>query len=233
MNTPKPRSPVLAELRFAERRREFDGLDLAERFALIHRTNLWGAETSRSGLGSELDATSSLRRELSELLKRLEIKTLLDLPCGDFTWMAQMDLDGITYLGADIVREIVATNDARYGRPGQIEFRQLDLVSDPLPAANLVLCRDCLVHLSFANINRAIANLKRCGTRWLLTTTFTDAAANHDIEDGDWRVLNMQQAPFLFPAPEAVINEGCTEAGGDYADKSLGLWRVEDLPGDA
>jgi len=233
VNTPKPRSPVLAELRFAERQREFDRLDLAERFALIHRTNLWGAETSQSGLGSELNATSSLQRELSQLLKRLEITTLLDLPCGDFTWMAQMDLRGITYLGADIVPAIIAVNDARYGRPGQIEFRQLDLVSDPLPAADLVLCRDCLVHLSFANINRAIANLKRSGARWLLTTTFPDASANRDIDDGDWRALNMQQAPFLFPAPEIVINEGCTEAGGDYADKSLGLWRVEDLPGDA
>lgn len=233
MNTPKPRLPVLAELRFAERRREFDGLDLAERFALIYRTNLWGAETSQSGLGSELDATSWLRRELSQLLKRLEITTLLDLPCGDFTWMAQMDLGGITYLGADIVPAIIATNDARYGRSGHIEFRQLDLVSDPLPSVDLVLCRDCLVHLSFANINRAIANLKRSGGRWLLTTTFPDVSANRDIDDGDWRVLNMQQAPFLFPAPLAVINEGCSEAGGDYADKSLGLWRVEDLPGDA
>jgi hypothetical protein len=46
-------------------------------------------------------------------------------------------------------------------------------------------------------------------------------------------VLNLQYAPFLFPAPLAVINESCTEAGGDYADKSLALWRVEDLPGDA
>ncbi len=207
MDTPKPRSPVLAELRFAERRRDFDGLNLAERFALIHRTNLWGAETSQSGLGSELDATSSLRRDLSQLLKRFEVTTLLDLPCGDFTWMAQMNLGGITYVGADIVPDIIAVD--------------------------LVLCRDCLVHLSFANIHRAIANLKRSGARWLLTTTFPDASANRDIADGDWRVLNLQHAPFLFPAPLAVINEGCTEAGGDYADKSLGLWRVEDLPGDA
>lgn len=233
MDTPKPRSPVLAELRFAERRRDFDGLDLAERFALIHRTNLWGAETSQSGLGSELDATSTLRRELSQLLKRFEVTTLLDLPCGDFTWIAQMDLRGIAYLGADIVPDIIASNVARYERAGHIDFHLLDLVSDPLPAADLVLCRDCLVHLSFANIHRAIANLKRSGTRWLLTTTFPDASANRDIENGDWRVLNLQYAPFLFPAPLAVINEGCTEAGGDYADKSLALWRVSDLPGDA
>jgi hypothetical protein len=233
MDTPKPRSPVLAELRFAERRHDFDGLGLAERFALIHRTNLWGAETSQSGLGSELEATSTLRRKLSQLLKRVEVTSLLDLPCGDFTWMAQMDLGDITYIGADIVPDIIASNAARYGRAGHIHFRLLDLVSDPLIAVDLVLCRDCLVHLSFANIHRAIANLKRSGARWLLTTTFPDAPANRDIEDGDWRVLNLQQTPFLFPEPEAMINEGCTEAGVDYADKSLALWRMSDLPGEA
>lgn len=232
MDTPKPRSPVLAELRFAARHHEFDGLDLAERFALIYRTNLWGAETSQSGLGSELDATLSLRRGLTHLLSSLGVTSILDLPCGDFTWIAQMDLSGIHYLGADIVPEIAATNAAHYGRSGQIDFRELDLVNDPLPAADLILCRDCLVHLSFANIHRAIANVKRSGARWLLTTTFPDAPTNRDIEDGDWRVLNFEHAPFLFSAPLAVINEGCAEAGGDYADKSLALWRVADLPDD-
>lgn len=232
MDTPKQRMPVLAELRFAERRREFDGLDLAERFELIYRTNLWGAETSQSGLGSELDATASLRHDLARLLRSLEMTSILDLPCGDFTWMAQMDLSGIHYLGADIVPDIVTANAARHGRAGQIDFSQLDLVNDPLPTADLILCRDCLVHLSFANVHRAIANAKRSGARWLLTTTFPDAPANRDIEDGDWRVLNFRHAPFLFPAPLALINEGCTEAGGDYADKSLALWRVSDLPGE-
>lgn len=233
MDRSRRRTPVLAEIRFAERRCEFDGLDLTTRFELIYRTNLWGAEKSQSGLGSELDATTSLRRDLTQLLRRLRVQSILDLPCGDFTWMAQMDLGGIRYLGADIVPDIVAANAAHYGHAGHIDFARLDLVSDTLPAADLVLCRDCLVHLSFANIHRAIANLKRSGTCWLLTTTFPDASANRDIEDGDWRVLNLQYAPFLFPAPLAVINEGCTEAGGDYADKSLALWRVGDLPDNA
>eukprot|EP01035_Chromulina_nebulosa_P051975 gene51975-70836_t len=108
MDTPKQRMPVLAELRFAEWRCEFDCLDLAERFKLIYRTNLWGAETSQSGLGSELDATASLRHDLAHLLRSFEVTSILDLPCGDFAWMAQMDLSGIRYLGADIVPDIVA-----------------------------------------------------------------------------------------------------------------------------
>lgn len=232
MSTSKPRTPVLAEQRYAERRQEFASLDLAARFDLIHRTNLWGAEQSTSGLGSELAATATLRHELSRLLRDLDIKSLLDLPCGDFTWMSHTDLAGITYVGADIVPAIIAANTTKHAISGWVDFLQLDLVADPLPAADLILCRDCLVHLSFDHIRRAIGNMKRSGSQWLLTTTFIDVTENRDVEDGDWRTLNLQHAPFGFPEPRAIIIEGCTEANGDYADKALGLWRPADLPGE-
>ncbi len=224
------RRPVLAQQRFAERRDEFANLDLAQRFDLIHRTNLWGADSSASGVGSELIATATLRRELSALLRALDVRSVLDLPCGDFAWMAHMDLSGIRYLGADIVTGLIEANTAKYAMTDRIGFRHLDLVADPLPTADLIICRDCLVHLSFANMRRALDNIRRSGSRWLLTTTFLHLADNRDIEDGDWRPLNLQRAPFGFPEPEAVIVEGCDEAGGDYADKALALWPVARLP---
>jgi hypothetical protein len=188
----KRRVPALAELRFAERRREFDGLGLAERFDLIYRTNLWGGEQSSSGLGSGLEATATLRRELSQLLQRLGVRTILDLPCGDFTWMAHTDLNGITYFGADIVPAIVSANSTKHGAVGRINFCCLNLVADRLPPVDLILCRDCLVHLSFKNIHHAIANVKRSGARWLLATTFPGIDENLDIDDGDWRALNFR-----------------------------------------
>jgi hypothetical protein len=227
--TEKKRTPVLAEIRFAERRSEFQNLGLAERFGLIYRTNFWGAESSSSGVGSELAATKTLRREFSDLLRRLQVKSLLDLPCGDFTWMSEVDLQGIQYTGADIVDDVVKANAETYGNDHR-QFSQIDLVSGSIPRSDLVLCRDCLVHLSFAQINQAIANLKRSGSRWLLTTTFPDVHENRDIEAGDWRPLNLQSAPFFFPNPVQVIVEDCSEAGGDYADKSLGLWAIDGLP---
>jgi hypothetical protein len=216
-------------LRFAERRKEFSGLDLTERFELIYRTNLWGADASVSGLGSELSATVRLRQEFSGLLHNMGVKTLLDLPCGDFTWMAETDLRGVHYIGADIVQEIVDANARNYGGVNR-EFERLDLVEDSLPLSDLVLCRDCLVHLSFGHINRAIENIRQSGSRWLLTTTFPDLYENRDIEDGDWRALNLQAAPFFFPEPAVLIDEGCTEADGEYADKSLALWSISSLP---
>lgn len=105
----------------------------------------------------------------------------------------------------------------------------LDLTTSPLPAADLLLCRDALVHLSFADIGRALANLRRAAIPWLLTTTFPEEPSNEDIVTGDWRPLNLERAPFHFPPPARLLNEGCTEGDGRFADKSLGLWRVADL----
>ena len=223
------RRPALAHVRYVERRDELSGLTPAERFALIHRTNLWGAAEAASGLGSELAATATVRTGLQDLLARYGVRRLLDLPCGEFAWMAAVDLTGIEYIGGDIVPDIVAVNRTRHAVPGR-GFRRLDLLEDDLPQADLVLCRDCLVHFSFANICCALQNLRASGARYLLTTSFVELPENSDIDDGDWRPLNLQVAPFRFPPPLEVFLENCTEAGGDYRDKALALWGIEDLP---
>ena len=93
----------------------------------------------------------------------------------------------------------------------------------------MVLCRDCLVHLSYQNIWRALANILASGAQWLLMTNFLRIESNRDIEDGDWRPLNFELPPFALPPPERAIVENCAEAAGAYDDKALCLWRVETL----
>jgi hypothetical protein len=209
---------------FQARRDEFEGLSLPDRFDRIVRTNLWGADSSRSGLGSQLTATADLREALPAFLLRHGITSLLDIPCGDFGWLRTIDLP-IPYIGADIVESLVQDNQRRYGGPNR-RFVRLDLTSDPLPRTDAILCRDCLVHLSFANVFRAIDNIRASGTRYLLTTTFLEHERNEDIDDGDWRMLNLQRPPVNFTPPIDVLVEGCREGNGAYADKALGLWEI-------
>jgi hypothetical protein len=66
---------------------------------------------------------------------------------------------------------------------------------------------------------------------YLLTTTFPDHDQNEDVEDGDWRLLNLELPPFSLPKPLAIFTEHCEEEGGAFADKSLALWRVATLNG--
>jgi len=229
MSKSRPRPRVPAQIAFEARRQEFADLPLQERFSRIFTSNLWTAE-SPSGLGSELSATAGVRDQLPAILMALGAGSLLDLPCGDFGWLSTVTLD-LDYTGGDIVPALVDANTARYATPGsRRRFMRLDLTSDPLPRADVVLCRDCLVHLSFAHIAQAFANLRRSGSTWLLTTTFLEHDENADIETGDWRMLNLTHAPFELPPPEHVLIEGCTESDGAYADKALGLWKISDLP---
>jgi len=200
---------------------------MAEVFNEIYVTNHWGSEVSHSGGGSDLQQTTVIRETLPALLRELGVQSMLDVPCGDFHWMRTLEL-GVDYTGADVVAALIAENTAAYTNERR-RFALLDIANDTLPRVDLVFCRDLLVHFSFADALRALANLKRSGSTWLLTTTFTNRTNNVDITTGEWRPINLQLPPFDFPPPQRMINENCTEFGTDWADKSLGLWRLVDL----
>lgn len=186
---------------------------------------------SVSGTGSTLDATKTIRDELPPLLKSLGVRSLLDIPCGDVHWMSKVDIDDISYWGADIVPANVEHNHNRYGYRNGICFIERDITKDELIPVDLIFCRDCLVHFSTEDIWKALRNIYTSGAKYLLTTTFTERKENHDIPTGGWQTLNLQIAPFFFPEPLAIINERCPEQDGAYADKSLALWKITDLEG--
>lgn len=214
---------------FARREAAGESLSPLERFRYVYRAHHWQGSASPSGAGAAADQTRAVRTLLPELCRALGVRTLLDLPCGDFNWMSTVPLDGVQYIGGDLVPDVVAANQQQFGGEGRT-FQVLDLTASVLPPADLVLCRDCLVHLSFDAIREALRNLRRNGVPFLLTTTFPAQSVNIDITTGDWRPLNLEQGPFGFPPPQALFNEGCTEGEGHFADKSLGLWRVSELP---
>jgi hypothetical protein len=227
--SPSRRDAVPFDPRHFERlARTGEHLSPEETFRDIHRRHHWSGSGSPSGAGAADEQTARLRAELPPLVAYLGVHTLLDLPCGDFSWMATIDLPVERYIGADLLPELIAPLEQRYGNVRR-QFMVLDLTRDPLPAADLLLCRDCLVHLSLADIRLALRNVARSRIAWLLTTTFPDGGENEDIVTGDWRVLDLERPPFLFPPPIRLLNEGCTEGGGRFADKSLGLWWAGDL----
>ncbi len=197
-------------------------------FTDIHRSNAWGGKDSVSGTGSDVFQTRIIMKELPVMFSDFSISTILDIPCGDFHWMKNVDLSGINYTGADIVNDLIKKNTEQYGRDG-VRFQKLNLIKDKLPKVDLVFCRDCLVHFCFEDIFHALDNLCNSQSEYFLTTTFTGTTENHDIATGQWRVLNLEIPPFILPKPLKIINEGCTESDGTYIDKALGLWRIADI----
>jgi len=97
---------------------------------------------------------------------------------------------------------------------------------DPLPRADLILCRDCLVHLKTGQVQAALRNFRRSGATYLLATTFTGDHPNVEAPLGGWRPLNLEQAPFDLGPPLRLISEKESVEDARYLDKSLGLWTL-------
>lgn len=185
-------------------------------------------DESISGPGSSLQQTRELRERLPLLLSHLDVRTLLDAPCGDFNWLQHAELGLDMYTGVDILTEVIAEHQWRHRRADR-RFMRADLIDDPLPRADAILCRDLLPHLSYAEILAVLRNFGRTGATYLMLTTFSRPRPNRDTAGGNWRALCLTLPPFNFPPPLLLIDEKCTEAGGAYSDKSLGVWRVADL----
>jgi glycosyltransferase involved in cell wall biosynthesis len=197
-------------------------------FARILQEYSQAGEESISGPGSSILHTTQIRERLPLLIEDIGVRSLLDAPCGDFHWMRHVKLGLREYIGVDVLSPLVARNQQNFGGPHR-RFLKLDLTNDALPTVDLILCRDCLVHFSYEDVFRALRTFKQSGSKYMLATTFVRVASNKEIATGGWRPLNLQLPPFNFPRPLRIIDEKCTENGGQYADKSLGLWRIDDL----
>jgi SAM-dependent methyltransferase len=209
--------------------------ELKDLFNNVYNKKLWGNNTSVSGPGSTLEQTIVIREEILRLLINKGIKTILDAPCGDFFWMRDVIIKSTEiidfYIGYDIVDELIEINNKRFASD-KIKFEIADITKDNIPKSDLIICRDCLIHLSFQNIYRIIRNFKKSKSKYLLLSTYINPErTNRDLDDSkiNFRALNMQKFPFSFPAPSMVINENCTEFEGGYYDKSLSLWEINKI----
>jgi hypothetical protein len=83
---------------------------------------------------------------------------LVDLGCGDFAVGQHVAPAVDTYVGCDIVASVIEENQRRWGSPS-IDFVQLNLIDDALPAGRVATLRQVLQHLSNAQIAKILPKL--------------------------------------------------------------------------
>lgn len=215
-----------------------------ELFARVKRDGLWGSTESSSGEGSTLAATKELREDLPNLIERLQIKSIFDVPCGDFKWMRHpiSDLPSpIDYTGADLVDEMIAENIAQYSSVN-IRFHRHDIVMDLLPEADLIFVRDLFIHFTLDLIIESLHNIASGEFRYLALTHDLlperyPGGANIELDDGNFgklddgvsymfRCLCMTLPPFALPAPIAVMRENPNFWDGG---KCMAVWTREQI----
>lgn len=194
-------------------------MELRDAFTWAYDEFYWKNPESRSGPGSTLDYTKSLRALLPGVLRGLGVRTMLDAPCGDFHWMKEVDLSGIQYIGGDIVEKMVFELRDRY--PAH-EFSVVDITKDKLPQVDLWLCRDVLIHLSNHDILKILYNFLRSGSRLLATSHFPYNHLNGDVQSGPraFHEVNLCHPPFGLAQPLITLPDSIP----GYPARWLGIW---------
>jgi hypothetical protein len=169
--------------------------------------------------------TAQLRAELPALFDELGVRTLLDAPCGDPNWIRAVEWRSpIRYIGGDISPALVADNTSCFSATDRT-FVVLDIRRDPLPAADLWLCRNWLFHLPERDIFATLANYVRHNIPYLLTPSHPGCRLNTDAPTGEFRLLNLELPPYNLGRPQCVVSDWVPE----FAKRNLALWSREQV----
>ena len=174
------------------------------------------------GPGSTLQYTEHLRKNLSKVLDEYDINSMLDIPCGDFSWMSTINFpSGFTYIGADIVSDMILNVQIKYPN---FKFIRLDITKDKLPTADLFFIRDCLLHFSFKDIRSAFENIIKSNPKYIMTSNWFEGYNNfQDINTGNGRTLNFLESPFNFGLPLVSIKDYIK----GFPKRKMLLWKAE------
>jgi hypothetical protein len=169
-----------------------------------------------NGGGSTLPNTRAIRKWLREVIETHDIDNILDAPCGDHRWMADVQFSGY-YVGVDCWEDNIER--ARGRRPSG-DFYVADIMVESVFGFGLIICRDFLVHLSLDNGVKVLDQFRKSSSKLLAITHFPDVT-NADIAgDWGWRPLNMEAPPFNL----TNLLDMCHEDEGQ--GKTLSLFRL-------
>ena len=202
--------------------------DLEKRFAAIYKLNYWGNIESASGGGSTSKATANLREKLPYLLRKYQITSICDAPCGDFSWMNSVISEvEVRYKGVDIVPNLIS--QLCIFATKNISFEKGDIRTFNFDGYDLVLVRDCLFHFSYADINAFLKNLSGFDYKYLLTTSYQKDLSfeNRDIKTGDFRKIDLLSAPFNFDRSYIASIEDWVKP---ESERYLYLWDKKQVP---
>ena len=106
-------------------------------------------------------------------------------------------LRNVKYIGADILKDLIEEHKKLFEHES-INFVHINLIEEEFPKVDLMICRDCLFHLSYRDIKSVLENFVDAEIKFLLTTTFIHNRPNRDIISGDYRRITLFKEPFLF-----------------------------------
>ena len=200
--------------------------DMTGIFSQIYANGVWVEhknQDSLSGVGSTQLATGELVVQLSTFLRDVGCRKLVDIGCGDFNWMRNVE-GNFDYLGIDVVPRIIDANNAKY-KNDKRRFICMDAARMAIESGDYAICREVLFHLSFRDGLQLLRNIKAAGFKCVLLTTDKSIWFNSDIRNGDSRRINLSKSPFRFPEPWRELRDDKVAK-----ERVLAVWASAVLP---
>lgn len=174
------------------------------------------------GTGSLLENTANLRKKLPKVAKDLNLKVIFDAPCGDYSWMNTVSWDTeIKYIGGDLVLDLINDNKQKFPH---IEFMHIDIINDKLPESDLMICRDCLIHFSWADIKKFFINFTNSNIKYIGITNYVPGE-NYDINTGECHHIDLMSHPVNLPKPTVEI----LDKENTSRPCTMSIWKQSDI----
>jgi hypothetical protein len=191
-----------------------------EAFSKIYSTGEWHP-TVKSGIGSDPSRTGRYREILEATIKRLPIKSVVDMGCGDWSFSRSVDWNGLEYTGFDVVPDLIEHHNREFAKPG-VSFKCGDAIAGEVPTADLLVSKDVMQHWPNAAVSKFLRESLPRFKYALLTNDVHHyrkggllrayrpkqiGVPNEDIPMGSWRPLRLRDAPFNLKADVVEVIE--------------------------
>ncbi len=193
---------------------EEERTDLKKLFSRIYHENMWGGEKGEfnSGPGSDDFVGIAYAKLIKEYIRQHNIKSVVDIGCGDFRIARQFISDDIDYTGIDVVPSLIENNQRLYGR-SNVRFLNIDATREDIPGADLCTIRQVLQHLSNNHIQSILAKCRKFPHLIVSEHILTGEGITPNLDmQADWNTrIEMNSCVMLDQAPYHARTESLLE----------------------
>ena len=180
-------------------------------FTSIYKSNHWVQDDdilpteniSVSGHGSNTNTEQfyNLEENLNKVIEIYNIKSILDVPCGDFLWMNEiLKNKKINYLGVDIVDELIKNNKRKF-KNNSIDFEVNDIANfSSKKSFDLIIIRDLFIHIDNSDILKILDSIKLLDFKYIALNSYENDI-NENVTIGKHRKVNLLANPFNLKKP--------------------------------
>jgi 2-polyprenyl-3-methyl-5-hydroxy-6-metoxy-1,4-benzoquinol methylase len=167
-----------------------------EVFNFIYKNQLWQND---SGTGSDPKNAKEWIDVVNSIINEKNIKSILDIGCGDWRIGKELNLDNINYLGLDASSDII--NKIKHNKKSNIKFINYDAELYKFHNVDLILIKDVLQHLSSDSVKNILSKVFEYAKYALICNDFNkdnENLNNCKISSGGLTCLDLNKTPFNY-----------------------------------